>query len=71
MALQFVDRNGELEALGTLLKGKRASLVLLYGRRRVGKTRLIQEFMKGRKRYLLLRSQRGEGDDPNRVLSRC
>ena len=46
MILQFVDRRDELQALNGLLTKKRAALVLLYGRRRVGKTRLIQEFMK-------------------------
>jgi len=49
MALQFVDRNSELEALKRLLDGKKASLVLLYGRRRIGKTRLVYEFMKGKR----------------------
>lgn len=46
MILQFVDRQDELQALNGLLTKKKAALVLLYGRRRVGKTRLIQEFMK-------------------------
>jgi hypothetical protein len=46
MIVQFTDRREELQALKRLLTKKRADLVLLYGRRRVGKTRLIQEFMK-------------------------
>jgi len=46
MALQLVDRKDELQALNNLFSRKRAALVLLYGRRRVGKTRLVQEFMK-------------------------
>jgi len=37
----------ELEALNRLLDEKNAALVLPYGRRRVGKTRLVQEFVKG------------------------
>ena len=49
MTLQFVNRHDELEALNRLLGEKRAALVLLYGRRRVGKTRLVQEFMKGKR----------------------
>jgi AAA+ ATPase superfamily predicted ATPase len=49
MILQFVDRLGELQALNELLQGDKAALVLLYGRRRVGKTRLVQEFMKGKR----------------------
>jgi len=40
MILQFIDRNDELGALKALLSGKSGTLVLVYGRRRVGKTRL-------------------------------
>jgi AAA+ ATPase superfamily predicted ATPase len=49
MILQFVDRRGEVETLNRFLSRKSAALVLLYGRRRVGKTRLVQEFMKGKR----------------------
>jgi len=49
MILQFIDRQDELQTLNALLTKKRAALVLLYGRRRVGKTRLIQEFMKDKR----------------------
>lgn len=44
--LRFIDRGDELELLDELLEKKSASLALLYGRRRIGKTRLAQEFMK-------------------------
>jgi len=49
MTLQLVDRKDELQALNSLLDKRRAALVLLYGRRRVGKTRLVREFMKGKR----------------------
>jgi len=49
MNLQFIDRRYEMHALEDLLAKGKASLVLLYGRRRVGKTRLIQEFMKNKR----------------------
>ena len=49
MIVQFVDRGGELEELNRLLGRKSAALVLLYGRRRVGKTRLVQEFLRGKR----------------------
>jgi AAA+ ATPase superfamily predicted ATPase len=42
----FIDRCEELQELEKLYSRKRAALVILYGRRRVGKTRLVQEFMK-------------------------
>jgi hypothetical protein len=49
MIVQFIDREAELRTLNTLLEKKSPALILLYGRRRVGKTRLIQEFMKNKK----------------------
>lgn len=47
MILPFIDRESEFKTL-TGLSDKRATLVLLYGRRRVGKTRLVQEFLRDR-----------------------
>ncbi|MEM2902728.1 MAG: ATP-binding protein [Candidatus Bathyarchaeia archaeon] len=46
MIVQFINRREELRALNELFTKGRAAIVLIYGRRRVGKTRLIQEFMK-------------------------
>lgn len=48
MIIQFVDRESELETLNSLINNQQATLVLLYGRRRVGKTRLIREFLKNK-----------------------
>jgi len=42
----FYGRQEELERLGWLLKKKTSSLVVIKGRRRIGKSRLIQEFSK-------------------------
>ncbi len=47
----FVGREMELKKLSFLQKKKSASLVVLRGRRRIGKSRLIEEFAKG-KRFL-------------------
>jgi AAA+ ATPase superfamily predicted ATPase len=42
----FVGRKQELEALSGLLQKQSASLVVVQGRRRIGKSRLIEEFAK-------------------------
>lgn len=47
----FVGRKEELEKLSILLKKKSASLAVVRGRRRIGKSRLIEEFAKN-KRFL-------------------
>lgn len=45
----FYGRREELDRLGSLLKKKTSSLVVIKGRRRIGKSRLILEFSKGLK----------------------
>jgi AAA+ ATPase superfamily predicted ATPase len=47
----FVGRKEELEQLTSFLTKKSASLIVVRGRRRIGKSRLIEEFAKG-KRFL-------------------
>jgi len=49
----FVGRRHELEELQALLKKRTASLVVIKGRRRVGKTRLLEEFVKDKKSFFL------------------
>jgi len=44
MSITFVDRAGELEFLESLWR-KDSSFLPIYGRRRVGKTRLVKEFI--------------------------
>jgi len=46
---EFLNRSEELASLETLHKEAGGKLVLMYGRRRVGKTRLLREFCRGRK----------------------
>ncbi len=48
MIMKFYNRQRELELLD-LLYGSRPSLLVLTGKRRVGKTELIKQFMKDRK----------------------
>ena len=44
MQHSFIGRKRELRMLGELFKKKSASLVVIRGRRRIGKSRLAQEF---------------------------
>ena len=46
MSVSFVGRQAELESLEKLFKKNAPSLVVIQGRRRIGKSRLIQEFAK-------------------------
>jgi len=48
--LKFIDREREMEILA-LEWENRPSFVVLYGRRRVGKTRLLREFSKGKRTF--------------------
>ena len=42
---EFVGRSRELEVLDSLWASNRATLLILYGRRRVGKTRLLTHWL--------------------------
>jgi len=46
MFKQFIDRGKELKWLAKIYKEKHNSLLIIYGRRRVGKTELIKHFSK-------------------------
>ena len=43
---EFIDRQEEMQTLDNEYARKGRSFVVLYGRRRVGKTTLISEFIK-------------------------
>ncbi|AEC52026.1 Prokaryotic ATPase, AAA superfamily, disease resistance protein related protein [Pyrococcus sp. NA2] len=45
----FVNRRRELEFLERKWREKGAQLIIVYGRRRVGKTMLLKEFLKGKR----------------------
>src|SRR3989338_2835620 len=46
--MRFVNRRHELEHLEKEFRDNQAKLIVIYGRRRIGKTRLIEEFLQGR-----------------------
>lgn len=49
----FVGRKHELRLLSDLFEKKVASLVVIKGRRRIGKSRLVEEFAKGTTYYVI------------------
>jgi len=49
--LIFIGRKAELQQLNSLLQKKSASLVIIKGRRRVGKSRMIEEFAQNTRFY--------------------
>lgn len=49
--IPFIGRQNELLALQRIAKRRTASLVVITGRRRIGKSRLVEEFAKGRSFY--------------------
>jgi len=44
--MQFINRERELSALKKFWQGKNAQLIVIYGKRRVGKTELIKQFIR-------------------------
>lgn len=62
---QFVDREPEIRTLEKEYAKKEASFVVVYGRRRVGKTTLLSEFMKGKKALYFLATQESEAVNRN------
>ena len=57
---KFIDREKELEYLNSEYKKKESSLIVLYGRRRIGKTSLIKEFGKDKDMIYFLATEESE-----------
>ena len=57
MNIQFKNRKKELEELKRIINSKKFELVILYGRRRIGKTALALEVTKHSKRLYFLATQ--------------
>ena len=63
----FVDREEELSFLQRLYESGRPQLVLLYGRRRVGKTWLVKRFLEGRRGLYFYAQRRPLADELARL----
>lgn len=59
----FVDREQEMRTLQKEYEREGSSLVVLYGRRRVGKTTLISEFIKDKNALFFLASEESEAQN--------
>ena len=62
---KFIDREAEMKTLEQEYKREGSALVILYGRRRVGKTTLISEFIKNKKALFFLASEESEVQNRN------
>lgn len=62
---QFIDRELEMETLQREYAREGSALVILYGRRRVGKTTLISEFIKDKNALFFLASEEAEAQNRN------
>ena len=65
---RFIGRLEELSALNQEYK-KSTSFVVLYGRRRVGKTTLIKEFIKDKKAFYFLATEEMETQNMKRFMN--
>ena len=68
---RFVDRKNEREILRQEYEQEAASLVILYGRRRVGKTALITEFIKNKPSLYFLATEESETINRNNFQGLC
>ena len=66
--MKFIGRNGELEKLNSEFSHNN-SFVVIYGRRRVGKTTLIKEFLKGKNAFYFLATEEIESQSMKRLAS--
>ena len=61
----FVDRNEEMNTLEQEFQRKESAMVILYGRRRVGKTTLISEFIQDKNALYYLVTEEQETQNRN------
>ncbi len=65
MMKMFIDRNAEIDFLEKEYKREGSALVILYGRRRVGKTALTNKFVEDKQAVYFLATEENEAQ--NRV----
>jgi hypothetical protein len=70
MALQFVDRAVELEALEERYSSPNPEFFLIYGRRRVGKTELVKKFASGKAHFYFLAKEQAIDMETRRMVDK-
>jgi hypothetical protein len=74
MSKQFINRDEELTILNERLKSKKGEFFIIYGRRRVGKTELLLQFLRSSNGLYLLARQESSLANLKRfsfILSEC
>ncbi|MEW6069341.1 MAG: ATP-binding protein [Candidatus Thermoplasmatota archaeon] len=69
MIRKFVNRERELDFLDRKYKDAGLQVIVIYGRRRVGKTELIKEFIKGKNSIYFLADKRGTEKNIERFVN--
>ncbi len=74
MSQQFVNRDSELDFLEKHYNSKEAEMIVIYGRRRIGKTELIQKFLENKRAIYFFGRQESASDFWKRInlhLTKC
>ncbi|MEW9490852.1 MAG: ATP-binding protein [Candidatus Aramenus sulfurataquae] len=67
MVQRFIDRERELQFLEEKYRENKAQLIVLYGRRRVGKTELVKQFIKDKEAIFHLSTNDGIQNNVKRI----
>lgn len=70
MINKFINRKPELAFLNERFKSGSAELIIVYGRRRVGKTELLLQFAKDKPHVYFLASETSEKDNLQEIFSK-
>ena len=63
---EFIDRNGELNFLRKAYESDRAEFIVIYGRRRIGKTELVKHSLAGHKSVYFLADEAEDKENRKR-----
>ena len=69
--MKFIDRNSELSFIKQEFNASKASFVVIYGKRRIGKTELIKESAKNNKLLYFLGRQVNDKDNLDQISQTC